>query len=126
ATTRTGLGRFTFPRSAHASVLIDAGGSAQPDDEAAVQVDQARREITGSASSGLFCGQRPRYKVYFAARFANPFTASGTWTEGRLEPGSEAATDSQPPPGNPKVTARAGAYATFDTRHDRTVTVRVG
>jgi predicted alpha-1,2-mannosidase len=126
ATTRTGLGRFTFPRSTQASVLIDAGGSAQPDDEAAVHLDPARGEITGSASSGLFCGQRPRYKVYFAARFANPFTASGTWTEGRLEPGSEGAADTQPPPANPKVTARAGAYATFDTRHDRTVTVRVG
>jgi predicted alpha-1,2-mannosidase len=126
ATTRTGFARFTFPPSAHASVLINAGGSAQPDDEAAVQLDPAQREITGSASSGLFCGQRPRYKVYFAARFGSPFAASGTWTEGNLEPGSEAAADTQPPAQNPKVTARAGAYATFDTRQDRTVTARVG
>jgi predicted alpha-1,2-mannosidase len=36
------------------------------------------------------------------------------------------ASDTQGPPGNPKVTARAGAYATFDTRGDRTVAVRVG
>jgi predicted alpha-1,2-mannosidase len=126
ATTRTGFGRFTFPRDSHASVLIDAGGSAQPDDEATVRVDAVRREITGSASSGLFCGQRPRYKVYFAARFGQAFAGSGTWTEGKLEPGSDAAADAQGPPGNPKVTARAGAYATFDTRRDRTVTVRVG
>ncbi|HVS99283.1 MAG TPA: GH92 family glycosyl hydrolase [Solirubrobacterales bacterium] len=126
ATTRTGFARFTFPRSAHASVLIDAGGSAQPDDEASVEVDPARREITGSASSGLFCGQRPRYEVYFAARFGRARAGSGTWTEDRLEPGSEAAADTQPPPRNPKVTARAGAYATFDTRRGRTVTARVG
>jgi predicted alpha-1,2-mannosidase len=126
ATTRTGFGRITFPRSAHASVLIDAGGSAQPDDEAAVHVDPAGREVTGSARSGLFCGQRPRYKVYFAAHFGRSFAASGTWTEGRLEPGSEAAADTQAPAANPKVSARAGAYATFDTREDRTVTVRVG
>ncbi|HEY0277585.1 MAG TPA: GH92 family glycosyl hydrolase [Solirubrobacterales bacterium] len=126
ATTRTGLGRFTFPASPHASLLIDAGGSAQPDDEASVQVDPGAREISGSARSGLFCGQRPRYKVYFAARFARPFAASGTWTEGQLEPGSEAASDTQGPPANPKVTARAGAYATFDTRGFRTVAVRVG
>ncbi len=126
ATTRTGFGRFTFPASPHASVLINAGGSAQPDDEAAVNVDPGAREISGSASSGLFCGQRPRYKVYFAARFARPFAASGTWTEGKLEPGSEAASDTQGPPGDPKVTARAGAYATFDTRQARTVAVRVG
>jgi predicted alpha-1,2-mannosidase len=126
ATTRTGFGRFTFPRSAHASVLIDAGGSAQPDDEAAVHLDPAKQEVTGSASSGLFCGQRPRYKVYFAARFGRQFAASGTWTEGRLEPGSDDAADTQPPPQNPTVTARTGAYATFDTRKDRSVTVRVG
>jgi len=126
ATTRTGFGRFTFPANPHASILINAGGSAQPDDEAAVGVDAAAREITGSASSGLFCGQRPRYKIYFAARFGRAFAASGTWTEGRLEPGSVVAADAQGPPGDPKVTARAGAYATFDTRQDRTVTVRVG
>jgi predicted alpha-1,2-mannosidase len=126
ATTRTGFARFTFPRNPHASVLVDAGGSAQPDDEASVEVDPAAREITGSASSGLFCGQRGRYKVYFAARFGRAFAASGTWTEDRLEPGSGAAADTQGPPGNPTASARAGAYATFDTRHDRTVTARVG
>jgi predicted alpha-1,2-mannosidase len=126
ATTRTGFGRFTFPSSPHASVLINAGGSAQPDDEASVRLDPAAREVTGSASSGLFCGQRPRYKVYFAARFNRAFAGSGTWTEGNLEPGSEAAADTQAPPQNPKVTARAGAYATFDTTKDRTVAVRVG
>ncbi len=126
ATTRTGLARFTFPANPHASVLIDAGGSAQPDGEASVRLDPAAREITGSATSGLFCGQRPRYKVYFAARFSRPFAASGTWTEGRLEPGSTAATDTAAPPQNPAVSARAGAYATFDTTRDRTVAVRVG
>ncbi len=126
ATTRTGSARFTFPANPHASVLVDAGGSAQPDDEATVAVDPAKREITGSASSGLFCGQRARYKVYFAARFGRAFSASGTWTEGKLEPGSVAASDAQAPAQNPSVSARAGAYATFDTRHDRTVTAQVG
>ncbi|MBS1679281.1 MAG: GH92 family glycosyl hydrolase [Actinobacteria bacterium] len=126
ATTRTGFGRFTFPANPHASVLINAGGSAEPDDEAAVQLNPAAREITGSASSGLFCGQRPRYKVYFAARFTRSFAASGTWTEGKLEPGSTAASNAQGPPQNPSVSARAGAYATFDTTKNRTVAVRVG
>ncbi len=126
ATTRTGFARFTFPRGPHASVLIDAGGSAQPDDEATVHLDPAKREITGTAESGLFCGQRPRYKVYFAARFGQGFVASGTWTGNRLEPGSDDASEIQEPRANPKVTARAGAYATFDTRKDRTVTARVG
>jgi predicted alpha-1,2-mannosidase len=126
ATTRTGIARLTFPRSPHASVLIDAGGSAQPDDYAQVSVDPARREIDGAASSGLFCGQRPRYRVYFAAVFSRRFAASGTWQRGSLDPGSVGAEDIQTPTANPATTAAAGAYATFDTRRRRTVAVRVG
>ena len=73
------MARFTFPRNPHSSVLINAGGSAQPDDFASVQVDPDGREIDGTASSGLFCGQRPRYRVYIAAVFDRPFGAYGTW-----------------------------------------------
>jgi len=126
ATTRTGMARFEFPASPHASVLIDAGGSAQPNDFAAVTIDPGRREISGSASSGHFCGQRPRYRVYFAAVFDRPFDAFGTWKGSSLERGGEAAEDSQEPPANPRTTAQAGAYASFDTRGDRFVRVRVG
>jgi predicted alpha-1,2-mannosidase len=126
ATTRTGMARFTFPRNPHASVLINAGGSAQPDDYAAVGIDPARREIDGIASSGLFCGQRPRYRVYIAAVFNRDFDGYGTWEEDKLDAGGTAASDSQAPPSNPKTSADAGAYASFDTRHNRTVTARVG
>ena len=126
ATTRTGMARFTFPRNPHASVLINAGGSAQPDDFAAVNIDPANREIDGTASSGLFCGQRPRYRVYIAAVFNRGFSAYGTWEEDKLNAGETAASDSQAPPTNPKTSADAGAYASFDTRHNRTVTARVG
>ncbi len=126
ATTRTGMARFTFPRNPHASVLIDAGGSAQPDDLASVEVDPGHREISGSASSGLFCGQRPRYRVYFAAVFNRRFAASGTWDQGGLDPGGRAAEDTATPAANPRSTAQAGAYATFDARRGRTVTARVG
>jgi predicted alpha-1,2-mannosidase len=126
ATTRTGMARFTFPRNPHASVLVNAGGSAQPDDFASVQVDPAHREIDGTASSGLFCGQRPRYRVYIAAVFNRPFDDYGTWEGEKVSDGSGAASDSQAPPANPKTSADAGAYATFDTRRNRIVTARVG
>jgi len=126
ATTRTGVARFTFPRNPHASVLVDAGGSAQPDDLASVRLDPGRREIDGTASSGLFCGQRPRYRVYFAAVFSRRFQAYGTWKEDVLSQGSTAASDSQAPAVNPATSADAGAYATFDTRRNREVLVRVG
>lgn len=126
ATTRTGMARFTFPSDPHASVLINAGGSAQPNDFADVQIDPARHEIDGIASSGLFCGQRPRYRIYMAAVFSRPFSAYGAWEGNRLLPGATGASESQAPASNPATSADAGAYATFDTRRNRTVTVRVG
>ncbi len=126
ATTRTGMARFDFPRNPHASVLIDAGGSAQANDFAVVAVDPGRREISGTASSGLFCGQRPRYRVYFVAVFDRRFDASGTWERDSLERDGLVAEDSQEPAANPRTTAQAGAYASFDTRRNRMVTARVG
>jgi predicted alpha-1,2-mannosidase len=126
ATTRTGTARFAFPRSPHASVLIDAGGSAKGDDLAEVRIDPAGREISGSASSGYFCAQRPRYRVYFAAVFDRPLAAYGTWTRQKLAPGSTAALDQKPPSTVAANSAQAGAYVSFDTRRKRAVTVRVG
>lgn len=126
ATTRTGVARFAFPRSPHASVLIDAGGSAKADDLAEVRIDPANREISGSASSGYFCAQRPRYRVYFAAVFSRPFDAYGTWTREKLAPGSTEASDLTRPSTLAAETAQAGAYGTFDTRRNPVLTVRVG
>ncbi len=126
ATTRTGIARFTFPRDSRASVLINAGGSAQPNDFASVRIDPGRREITGVASSGLFCGHRPRYRIYIAAVFNRPFDAYGTWERDQIVAGSIAASDAQAPPENPRTSADAGAYASFDTHRDRVVVARVG
>jgi predicted alpha-1,2-mannosidase len=126
ATTRTGMARFKFPPNPHSSVVIDAGGSAQPNDFAVVAVDPRRREITGTASSGLFCGQRPRYRVHFVAVFDRRFDAFGTWEGDSLNRGGRGAEDSEGPVANPRTTAQAGAYASFDTRADRFVRARVG
>ncbi|MFI5027474.1 MAG: GH92 family glycosyl hydrolase [Solirubrobacterales bacterium] len=126
ATTRSGIARFTFPRNPHSSVLVNAGGSAQPDDFAAVSVNPARNEIDGTASSGNFCKQRPRYRVYIAAVFDRAFQGYGTWEHEKQVAGSTAASASQTPAADPHTTADAGAYATFDTRHNQVVLARVG
>ena len=126
ATTRTGMARFTFPRTRNAGVLIDAGGSANPDDTASVHIDTKHHEITGSASSGYFCAQRPRYRIYFAARFDRRFRSYATWHQQALHRGSTSASDAKPPSRDPADTAQAGAYVSFDTRHSRIVQARVG
>ena len=43
-------------------------------------------ELTGSVTSGDFCGIPGNYTLYFVARFSTPFAASGTWHGGAAEP----------------------------------------
>jgi predicted alpha-1,2-mannosidase len=123
ATTRTGFGRFTYPRTRKASMLIDAGGSARNDTAASVRIDPGHRQVTGAATSGAFCSQRNRYRVYFAARFARPFKSFGTWGGGALSPGSTSSSSTTPGLAQP---AQAGAYLTFDARKQRRIDVGVG
>jgi len=137
-TPRSGFGRFTYPATSAASMIINTGGSAMADRAATVAVDPAASEVSGSATSGLFCYQQDWYTVYFAARFSRPFSAYGTWNRQTLAPGSTSNSDyglplnCQPstvtacPPGNPSGTAQTGAYVSFDTTADPVVDVRVG
>jgi predicted alpha-1,2-mannosidase len=130
ATTRAGIGRFTFPAASAAGVLINATGSRTGNSAGSVQVDPAAREVTGAATSGAFCILPNAYRIYFAARFSRPFAAYGTWTRQSLAPGSRSAEDAAAGP--PFVqyghgaTAQTGAYVSFDTAADRAVEVRVG
>ena len=140
ATTRTGAARLTFPRTSSASVLVNAGGSAMADAAASVHIDPARREVSGSATSGRFCYQGGDYTVYFAAVFDRPFAAYGTWQRQALQTGGTDTHDVSafpenygPVPGGPKRldgdpsgTAQAGGYVTFDTTKRREVGIRVG
>jgi predicted alpha-1,2-mannosidase len=121
-------------------VLVNAGGSQMPDDRAEVQIDPARHEISGSARSGGFCYQDDHYSVYFVAEFDRPFAHWGTWSRALLSPGATQASDigvrithvdpipNVPVtiPGNPSLTARAGAYVGFDAADGGTVRMRVG
>jgi predicted alpha-1,2-mannosidase len=113
-TTRTGMGRFTFPATAQANLLFNASSNQAGVTGARVRVD-APDEISGSASSGFFCGMPDRYTVYFVARFDRPFRQHGTWQGTSATLGS--ATAAGP---------ATGAWVTFDTTTRRSVTVKVG
>ena len=140
ATDRSGMARFGFPAGAAPQVIVNAGGSQMPDALASVSIDPQRQEISGTALSGGFCYQDDSYKIYFAAEFDRPFASYGTWTKALLQPGSATASDTgvlithadpipNVPvtiPGNPSLTARAGAYVTFDPAKGSVVRMRVG
>ena len=94
ATTRTALGSFTFPgaptstgdgASATDDLLFKVSDSANGSSAARVDV-VGDDQLTGSVTSGDFCGIPGDYTLYFAARFSTPFASAGTWTNGTVTP----------------------------------------
>ena len=78
ATARTGLAQLTYPPSTESRLLVKVADSANGSAGATFQAI-GDHEITGSVTSGHFCGQPDSYTVYFAATFSQPFSATGTW-----------------------------------------------
>lgn len=97
ATARTGSARFGFPSGKPASLLVRTANSETGSADSTVTIDPAARTVSGSVTSGNFCGhldpegRRAYYTLHFTARFDRAFAAVGTWHDGRLEPGSRTA-----------------------------------
>lgn len=123
ATTRAGLGRFTYPPTPSAQVLVKAGANLGGNGATTVRV-VGDREVVGSTSTGWFCGAGDdTYTVYFAIRFDRPFTAHGTWDGTRTMPGADRAQSAQDAKDRNKP--GAGAWLTFDTRTQHQVKLKV-
>jgi predicted alpha-1,2-mannosidase len=113
ATSRTGVGSFTFPATAQANILVNVASDQAGVTDSSFQI-VSPTEIAGYASSGGFCGMPNTFTVYLAAQFDRPFVAHGTWQGATVTAGSDAARGT-----------RAGGYLTFDTTRDPTVKMRV-
>lgn len=94
ATQRVGLHRYTFPKSETPHILLDitnALGRGRSR-EGKVRVLPDAREIEGAVRTfGSFSGRYGGLKVYFAARFAQPFATFGTWQSDTFSPGQAVA-----------------------------------
>ena len=134
ATTRTGAGRFTYPTAGTPTMLVRTSNSEVGSSAATVSIDSANRTISGSVTSGNFCGyintvgRRSYYTLFFTAVFDKPFASTGTWQDSTLRPGTTTAsggttygTNGFPPAGR-----GSGGYVNFDLSSGRTVGVRVG
>jgi predicted alpha-1,2-mannosidase len=113
-TTRTGIASLTFPPGTSSNVLFKVADSANPASAAAVQV-VGRDEIEGQVTSGQFCQTGTNYTLHFVARFERPFASAGTWDGSGPHTGARSCTGTS-----------CGAFATFDTRADRQVLMKVG
>lgn len=123
ATRLVGLHRYTFPRAQQAHVLIDASSvirpgrrerpwSQRPTDCAVRIIAPNRIEGTGRFTGGW---NPAPYTLHFSAEFDGPFSAAGTWNGEQIEPGSLAAQGEH-----------VGAFATFDTRDEQVVRLKLG
>jgi predicted alpha-1,2-mannosidase len=105
-TVHAGIGRFVFPANASRTLLIKVSDSATVDDAkrkadtSAVEI-RGTDAIVGSVHSGGFCGSDSNYVLYFALKFARPFSSAGTWTA-TLGPGITSAAGH-----------KVGAYVSF-------------
>ncbi|MES4887304.1 GH92 family glycosyl hydrolase [Streptomyces sp. NPDC096012] len=134
ATARTGAARFTFPAGKPASLLVRTANSEVGSEDSTVSIDPEARTISGSVTSGNFCGyldpegRRAYYTLHFTARFDRSFKAVGTWRDDRLEPGSTEAsggTGGFSHGGRPVAGKGAGGYVEF-APGDGPVNVKVG
>ena len=80
---RAGIAGFTYPANQAANLAISAGGSANGNSGSSVAV-VGSSEVTGSATSGNFCGHRGNYTVHFAAVFDQPFVGWSVWNGSRI------------------------------------------
>jgi predicted alpha-1,2-mannosidase len=103
ATPHTGVGRFHYPDNGRPALFhVRSGGSLAGNSAATVQIGEDGTTVTGSATSGGFCGAKNTYTVYFIMTFSQPFTAYGTWQGNSVTPGARSA-----------ASGRSGAYLQF-------------
>ncbi len=103
---RAGIARFVFPADKARTILFKTGSSATIDDpkrKADISEVEVRgnNALVGTVHSGGFCGSDSNYVLYFAAEFAEPFAAFGTW-QAQIRPGMRTVNGH-----------KAGAYVTF-------------
>jgi putative alpha-1,2-mannosidase len=131
ASLHTGSELIRFPEGKAANVLIRTSDSEAGSTDAHTVVDVSHRTMSGSVTSGNFCGyidkadRRSYYAVYFVAEFDQPFakpgarqvTPGGTKADGGSGFGAK---------GFPDKGHGSGVWVGFDATNARQVLVRVG
>ncbi|WP_433967510.1 hypothetical protein [Tunturiibacter gelidiferens] len=94
ASLHTGSATFSFPEGKPANILVRTSDSEVGSTDAHTTVDAAHRTVSGSVTSGNFCGyidkadRRSYYTVYFVAEFDQPFLQTGAWHDMQITAGA--------------------------------------
>jgi predicted alpha-1,2-mannosidase len=117
ATTRTGIGDFTYPATTDADMLFKVGDSQATVSAANVSI-VGNDELTGSINEGQFCDMPNSYTIYFAAQFDRPFTSYGTYDGSTVNAGATTIASQTSP-------TTEGAYVGFNTTSNTQVKLKV-
>ena len=82
--------RFDYPAGAARRCWSTRPARSTGTDDAEITI--GKDSISGWATSGRFCGVEHSYRVYFHAKFDQPFASVGTWKNGAVTPGRTAET----------------------------------
>jgi predicted alpha-1,2-mannosidase len=134
ASTRTGAALFQFPAGSSRTVLIRTSDSEVGSSDAHVEVDPVHGAVSGSVTSGNFCGyidkidRRSYYTVYFVAQFDQKIGNSGVWHDAQVTPGGKEASGGTGygEKGFPGKGKGSGAWVSFDKADPEPVHLRVG
>ncbi len=129
---RFGMARLSFPAGKPANLLVRTSDSAVGSLAATTHIDRAANTISGSVTSGNFCGyigtedRRSYYTLYFVAHFDRPMQLTGSWQNTTVSAGG---TDAEGgtgfgAKGFPEAGHGSGVWASFGT--GGTVQVRIG
>jgi predicted alpha-1,2-mannosidase len=134
ATLRAGSGQFTYPAGKPAVMFIRTAYSETGSTDAHLKIDAATRTVSGSVTSGNFCGyigtadRRSYYTTYFVAHFDAPILNTGTWQDSEVRPGTKEAQGGTTygPKGFVPIGKGSGGWVVLDTSKSAKVGLRVG
>ena len=137
ATARTGIARFTYDHPEQAKLLFRTAYSQLGSGDATTKVDLENNEITGSVTSGNFCGylgeynRRDYYTLHFVAKLNTPIKGSGGWQDDKVSPNATSAQGGMGygEKGIPKLGKGSGVWVDLDLASgtlNNTVTMQVG
>ena len=134
ASTRTGTAVFHYPAGKPAALLVRTSDSEVGSTDAHTAIDPQQRMITGSVTSGNFCGyigtedRHSYYTLYFALASDQPFAATGAWHDTQVKPGATTAEGGTGygPKGFPANGHGSGVWVAFAPKNAQAVHVRVG
>ncbi|MBL4674136.1 MAG: glycoside hydrolase family 92 protein [Arenicella sp.] len=134
ATTRSGIARFVFADKNNAKLLFRSSYSQLGSGDAYTKVDVETGEVSGSVTSGNFCGylgdynRRDYYTLHFVAKLDTVISGSGSWHDDKVTPNGIEATGGMGygEKGIPTVGKGSGVWVNLDLSKGQTVTMQVG